>query len=167
MSLFEVSSNAIRELAPVEFAELGLLERADLQRLLRDSISVIAPDTLVISEEFSSWDRSDRRIDLLGVDRYARLVVIELKRTADDGHADLQALRYAAMVAKMTFGEAVEAMRRYYAQRQITEDPQARLLDFLGWAEPTEGRFGEDVRIILVFPLTSADGIGAAFAHVA
>jgi hypothetical protein len=152
MPLFEISSSAIRELTQVNFAELGLLERADLQRLLRDSIDVIAPGTLVISEEFSSWDRSDRRIDLLGVDQYARLVVIELKRTADDGHADLQALRYAAMVAKMTFGEAVEAMRRYYAQRQINDDAQSRLLEFLGWTDPTDGRFGEDVRIILAAP---------------
>ena len=37
---------------------------------LLDHIEVISRDTLIISEEFSSWDRSDRRIDLLGVDRH-------------------------------------------------------------------------------------------------
>jgi hypothetical protein len=152
MPLFEFSPDAIRQLAPAEFAELGLFERADLQRLLRDRIDVIAPDTLIISEEFSSWDRSDRRIDLLGVDRHARLVVVELKRTTDDGHVDLQALRYAAMVAKMTFGEAVETFRRYNAQRQIDEEAQSRLLEFLGWEDPADGRFGEDVRIVLAAP---------------
>src|SRR5262245_18525033 len=105
MPLFELSSTAIRGLERVDFSAVGLLERSDLQRLLRDHIDVIAPDTLVISEEFSSWDRSDRRIDLLGVDRQARLVVVELKRTTDDNQADLQALRYASMVSKMTFDE--------------------------------------------------------------
>jgi hypothetical protein len=149
MPLFELSSTAIRGLERVDFSAVGLLERSDLQRLLRDHIDVIAPDTLVISEEFSSWDRSDRRIDLLGVDRQARLVVVELKRTTDDSHADLQALRYASMVSKMTFDEAVETLRRHYAQRQREDDPKARLLEFLGWGDPTDGRFGDDVRIVL------------------
>jgi len=149
MPLFELSSTAIRGLERVDFGAVGLSERGDLQRLLRDHIEVIAPETLVISEEFSSWDRSDRRIDLLGVDRQARLVVVELKRTVDDSHADLQALRYAAMVSKMTFDEAAETLRRYYGQRQRDDDPKARLLEFLGWSDPADGRFGEDVRIVL------------------
>ena len=51
MPLFELSSTAIRGLERVDFGAVGLLERSDLQRLLRDHIDVIAPDTLVISEE--------------------------------------------------------------------------------------------------------------------
>src|SRR5690242_603013 len=106
MPLFELTATAINGLQRVDFAALGLLERGDLQRLLRDNVTVISPDTLIISEEFSNWDRSDRRVDLLGVDRQGRLVVIELKRTTDDNLADLQALRYASMVSRMTFDEA-------------------------------------------------------------
>ena len=105
MALFELKATEIVELQRVDFASLGLRERGDLQRLLRDKVSIISEETLIISEEFSSWDRSDRRIDLLGVDRQGRLVVIELKRTTDDTLADLQALRYAAMVSRMTFDE--------------------------------------------------------------
>jgi hypothetical protein len=149
MPLFELSDNAITGLQRADFATLGLLERGDLQRLLRDHVSVIAPETLVISEEFSSWDRSERRIDLLGVDRQGRLVIIELKRTTDDSLADLQALRYAAMVSQMTFDEAVETYRRYLNLRQHEKDPEESLLQFLGWTDPADGRFGEDVRIVL------------------
>lgn len=149
MALFELSDSSITTLERVDFATLGILERGDLQRLLRDHIHVISPDTLVISEEFSSWDRSDRRIDLLGVDRQGRIIVIELKRTTDDSLADLQAVRYAAMVSQMTFDEAVETYRRYIAQRQRDEDPRAVLLEFLGWTDASDGRFGEDVRIVL------------------
>jgi len=81
MALYELSTDNIAPLELAKFASLGLLERKDLQRLIRDHIETIAPNTLVISEEFSSWDKSDRRIDLLAVDEQARLVVIELKRT--------------------------------------------------------------------------------------
>ena len=149
MALFEMSTDAISGIERVHFAGLGLLERGDLQRLLRDHVDVISPNTLVISEEFSSWDRSDRRIDLLGIDREGRFVVIELKRTADDSFADLQALRYAAMVSQMTFDEAVETYRAYLVRRGKTDDPRMALLSFLGWRDASDGRLGEDVRIVL------------------
>ena len=55
-------------------------------------------ETLVISEEFGEWEESRRRIDLLGLDKDANLVVIELKRTED---GELQSIRYAAMVSTM------------------------------------------------------------------
>jgi RecB family endonuclease NucS len=65
------------------FATLNFTERGDLQRLLRDQIEIISKDTLVIAEEFCDWDDSRRRIDLLAIDKEARLVVIELKRTEE------------------------------------------------------------------------------------
>jgi hypothetical protein len=119
--------------------------------LLRDNIAVISKDTLIISEEFSGWD-SDPRIDLLGVDLKARLVVIELKRTTDDGHADLQALRYAAMVSNMTFDDAVETFRKYMNERKQEGDPRTELLKFLGWHDSQYGIFADDVRIVLAAP---------------
>ena len=83
MALSEMSSTKITGLHRVKFGDVGLMKRSDLQRLLRDHIEDVSADTLVISEEFSNWDRSDRHIDLLGVDRQARLVVVELKRTTE------------------------------------------------------------------------------------
>jgi len=150
MALNELSTDNIAPLELAKFASLGLLEGKDLQRLIRDHIETIAPNSLVISEEFSSWDKSDRRIDLLAVDGQARLVVIELKRTTDDSFADLQALRYASMVSRMTFDDAVETYRSYIEKRGLpVDDPAKALLDFFRWPEPTAGRFGEDVRIVL------------------
>ena len=75
---------------------------------------------LVISEEFSHWDRSERWTDLLAVDRQARLVVIELKRTTDDSSAGLQAIRYAAMVSQMTF-EPLCPVRSFYASERARD----------------------------------------------
>lgn len=103
MPIYEFAREEIRPLLKTTFGQMQLHERRDLQRLLRENISVIAPDTLVIAEEFGEWDESRRRVDLLGVDREANLVVIELKRTEDGGHMELQALRYADMVSTMTF----------------------------------------------------------------
>lgn len=149
MALFELSGRAVRRLQAADFAALGILERQDLQAALRDNVHVIVSDALVISEEFSGWDRSARRIDLLCVDREARLVVIELKRTTDSDLIDLQALRYAAMVSQMTFEEAVDTYKAYLSGREDATDARASLLDFLKWSEASDGQFGKDVRIFL------------------
>lgn len=150
MPIYEFASDDIRALSTTTFAQAQMQERRDLQRLLRANISVIAPDTLVIAEEFGDWDESRRRIDLLGIDRNANLVVIELKRTEDGGHMELQSIRYAAMVSTMTFDQAVDVFDRYLTQiKKADTDARAELLDFLGWDEPDEDAFAQDVRIVL------------------
>jgi hypothetical protein len=150
MPIFEYTTDKLEELSEIRFNEVGIREREDLQRLLRDQIEVIEPDLLVISEEFSEWDESRRRIDLLAIDSSANLVVIELKRTEDGGHMELQAIRYAAMVSTMTFGRAVSVYADYLSRRGLDLDAEAALIDFLGWDEAREEDFAPDVRIILV-----------------
>lgn len=92
-ALYEVTDEGLRRQPVAAFAALGMYERADLQRLLRDDVSALGEDLLVIAEEFGEWEDARRRIDLLALDKTGRLVVIELKRTDDGGHMELQAIR--------------------------------------------------------------------------
>ena len=149
MAIYQLNGESIDAMSPTTFAKLGITERGDLQRLLRDQVDIISPDTLVISEEFGDWDESRRRIDLLGVDKDANLVVIELKRVEDGGHMELQALRYAAMVSTMTFDRAVDIFDRYNEFRKLEVDARQCLLDHLEWEEPNDDEFANDVRIVL------------------
>ena len=150
MAIFEIKADQIVRFEETGFDAAGLRERGDLQRLLRRQIDVIAPDTLVIAEEFGEWDESRRRIDLLALDKAANLVVIELKRTDDGGHMELQAIRYAAMVSTMTFEKVVELHGRFLKTIGDAGDPQSAILEFLEWDEADEDRFAQDVRILLV-----------------
>lgn len=147
--VYRLSPQSIDALSETTFAAAGIKERGDLQRLLRSQISVISPDTMVITEEFGDWGDSKRRIDLLGLDKDANLVVIELKRTEDGGHMELQAIRYAAMVSAMTFEQVVQTHQNFLDKLQIKEDAQERILKHLGWDEPQEDEFAQDVRIVL------------------
>ena len=150
MPIYEMKSDQFEKLDETSFAEKGIEERNDLQRLLRDDISIISPDTLVISEEFGEWEGSKRRIDLLGLDKAANLVVIELKRTEDGGHMELQAIRYAAMVSTLTFEKAVEIYGKHLKKRESEKDARQEILEFLDWNEDEiEDKFAQDVRIIL------------------
>jgi hypothetical protein len=77
----------------------------------------------------TGWIVGDGLI-FLGLDKDANLVVIELKRTDDGGHMELQSIRYAAMVSQMTFDQAVEAYTTYLQGQRREEDARdvARLL---------------------------------------
>jgi hypothetical protein len=150
LPIYEFAQSGIVALTPTTFGSVNLRERSDLQRFLRENVEVVSPDTLVISEEFGEWEDSKRRIDLLGLDRDGNLVVIEIKRTEDGGHMELQAIRYASMVSNMTFDRTVEVFAQFLkVQGKVDQDPRASLLDFLGRDVPDEDKFAQDVRIVL------------------
>ncbi len=98
MPIFEITPDALVRVDETTFSSKGITERGDLQRLLRQNIDVIAKGCYVLADECGDWSDSKRRIDLLCLDPDANLVVVELKRTEDAGHAELQAIRYAAMI---------------------------------------------------------------------
>ena len=148
MPIFEITHDAISRVPKTTLSEEKILERYDLQRILRENIKAIDPNCYVLAEEYGDWADSKRRIDLLCIDSAANLVVVELKRTEDAGHADLQAIRYAAMIHLMTFEEAID-IHAAYLEKSAEEAKQA-ILGFLGWHNPQEEPFAQDVRIILV-----------------
>lgn len=150
MPIFQITGDTIHKVVETSFRAEGIREREDLQRLLRKQIDIISADTLIIAEEFGDWEDSKRRIDLLGVDKDANLVVIELKRTEDGGHMELQAVRYAAMVSTMTFDKAMEVYADYLEGLGSDLDARSSLLEFLDWTEPNDDLFNKDVRIVLV-----------------
>ncbi|MFM8577237.1 MAG: DUF4268 domain-containing protein [Planctomycetaceae bacterium] len=151
MPLYELTPTTFRPVPEASFAAMGIGERSDIQRLLRTQIDVLDDDLYVLTEEFGEWEDSKRRIDLLAIDSEANLVVIELKRTHDGGHMELQAIRYASMVSAMTFERAVQIHADFLRRLGLSGDEaESRILGFLDWSEPDEERFASDVRIVLV-----------------
>jgi hypothetical protein len=149
MPLYTFKDTQITEVQNTQFGIEGIRERNDLQAALRDQITVISPETLIISEEFSEWTEGARRIDLLGIDKQANLVVIELKRDDTGAHMELQALRYAAMVSTLTFKRAIEIHQQYLEKRGIAKSAEKEISDFLGGNDFQEELFPKDVRIVL------------------
>jgi hypothetical protein len=149
MAIFQAIKGKLVPIEPTTFSEAGIKERDNIQQLLKQQIDVIAPDTLILSEEFGEWADSKRRIDLLALDKEANLVVIELKRTEDGGHMELQALRYAAMVSALTFDEAVNTFEQYLVSTGQELDARTRILEFLDWEESDIEEFPKDVRLVL------------------
>ncbi len=150
MPLYRVAKDKLEAVKQTSFIEEKFLERKDLQRLLRADISVIGDDLMVISEEFGDWDESSRRIDLLCLDKQARLVVVEVKRTEDGGHMELQAIRYAAMVSSMTLDQTIAAYARTLGDQDAEVAARREILEFLELNTTEEAELTDEIRIILV-----------------
>jgi hypothetical protein len=150
MAIFRITDSSIEKVEETTFAREKLLERKDLQRRLKTSISVLSPDLMVIGEEFGHWEDSSRRIDLLCLDKDAHLVVVELKRTEDGGHMELQAVRYAAMVSSMAFEQLVGAHAHFLGGENSLERAQSAIISFLELETPDKARLSDEVRIFLV-----------------
>jgi RecB family endonuclease NucS len=150
MTIYEITTEKIVEAMETSFADEGIKERTDLQRLIIEKIDIISKELMVITEEFGEWEESNRRIDILAIDKDAKLVVIELKRTQEGGHMELQAIRYAAMISTLTFDQTVEIYQNYLAKTGKEVIAREDILNFLEWEEPDEDSFANDVRIILV-----------------
>ncbi len=148
MSIYEFNEAGIKPLQKTTFADRNIREW-DIQQQLIKQIEIISDQTMVITDEFDGWHESRKRIDLLCIDKAADLVVIELKRTEDGGHMELQAIRYSAMVSSMTFDQVVETHKKFLDRIGSKDDAQDKILDFLEWNEPNEESFAQDVRIVL------------------
>ncbi|XHX81030.1 MAG: hypothetical protein RBJ76_14180 [Stenomitos frigidus ULC029] len=160
MALHKVDKvqNKLQLIKPSSFTDQKWHERRDLQPLLRDDPESISSELFMLSEEFGNWEGSLRRIDLLGLDKDANLVVIELKRQEDVGHMELQALRYAAMVSAMDFEAVVNAHEQFLLK--LGKDPtnaRQSIKDFLELQVTEEGIISTTPRIVLIAPSFSSE----------
>lgn len=147
MALFTISQNKLEPVPITSYAQEAILERKHLQNLLKQQIAPLGADLMVICDEFSDWEDSSRRIDILCISKEAQLVVVELKRTEDGGYMELQAIRYAAMVSSMTLDQAVNAHARFLSGDQ--EKAKKEILEFLDFDSIEEIELSEGVKIIL------------------
>lgn len=132
------------------FFEAKIEERSGLQNLIKNQITIFSDDLLVIAEEYSDWEDSKRRIDLLCLNKDRSITVIELKRTEDGGHMELQALRYAAMVSSMRLDQAISAYERYLTEKgEDSSRAQKIIEEFINQGDDNGIELTGHVKIIL------------------
>jgi hypothetical protein len=105
------------EVSTATLAGLKLRERYDLQEWVLGNPRLLGEDLLVITSEFSGFDRTSERLDVLAIDTRGKLVIVELKRSAVGTHAELQALRYAAYCSNLSLNDVAELHAEYLRKR--------------------------------------------------
>ena len=145
--LFRVDpqSRESERIEEVDFARLGLKERRDIQEWVAANPGILGEDLLVIGKEFSGFDRTDERLDLLAVDPDGKLVVIELKRDDTGANAHWQAIKYASYLRRATAEQIVGMLAVY--KNVSPEDSWEELVQHLGGDDLNA--LNSDQRIIL------------------
>lgn len=152
MTLFKLVEDQLTPLEGTTLQRERVRERDHLQTALMDRIEAVVPNGMVLAEEAGLFQDNGHRVDLLCVDPDGTLVIVELKRDETAGHADLQAVRYAAMASSMSFDDACDWHERHRRKVGLEGDraeAERVLVHFLEDDTPHE-TFGNAVRIVLV-----------------
>ena len=129
----------------VKFAQLGFQERRDIQEWIAANPGILSSDLLIIGKEFSGFDRTNERPDLLAVEPDGTLVVIELKRDDTGSDAHWQAIKYASYFRHAQDDSIIRMLASY--KNIPEEDAGNLLLQHLGADDLSS--LNHDQRIIL------------------
>ncbi len=144
------------------FSDLGFQERYDIQEWIADNPSILGDDLLIIGKEFSGFDLTNERLDLLAVDADGKIVVIELKRDDSGDNAYWQAIKYASYFRRASPEEIIRVYSDYMAKTVQSGDAEGNLLEHLGNPENLSG-LNNDQRIILASRRFAPEVTSAAF----
>ena len=139
-------SDKTEALEEVEFAQIGFQERRNIQEWIAKNPSILGEKLLIIAKEFSDFDRTKERLDLLAVDKRGRLVIIELKRDDSGRDAHWQAIKYASYLSNVK-EDVIAGILANYKGGMSLEDAKSKIMGHLG-ADDLDG-LNNGQRIIL------------------
>jgi Domain of unknown function (DUF4268) len=152
MYLIDKQKNRIEKIKQVTFSELGFKERGHLQEWLEANPEALGEDFLIIQKEFSGFNDTNERLDLLALDKKGNAVIIENK--LDDTGRDVtwQALKYASYCSTLTKEQIRNIYQQYLDKRGQGEEATNKLSEFFNNAEYEELtiNISQSQRIILV-----------------
>lgn len=142
--VIDANSKTAHAINPQTFANIGAKERHDLQNWIINEPTILGEELLIVAEEFSGWDTTAERLDLLALDKQGNLVVIENK--TDDSGKDVtwQALKYASYCAAFTKGDILQVFERR------SKNAKEEISNFFDGKELEELELNLSVRVILV-----------------
>lgn len=133
------------------FQELNFKERQHLQEWICKNTNILGERLLIIQKEFSGFDDTRERLDLLAIDEEGNLVIIENK--LDDSGKDVvwQALKYASYCSSLTKSD-IRTIYQDYLDEQLEDAVAEKLLcEFLQVEAFDEVELNyDDQRIIMV-----------------
>jgi len=134
-----------------DFKSNNILERQHIEKWIENYPAILGEELLVITTEYDRFDKTNERLDILGLDTDGNLVVIELKRDDSGKNVDLQAIKYAAYCSTLRLSDVCQLYQVYCKkQGEDLSDEHARekILQFIENEDFEE--INERPRIILV-----------------
>ena len=152
MYLIDKTKNRIAKLDQKTFTELRFRERDHLQEWLANNPEALGEDILIIQKEFSGFNDTNERLDLLAVDKQGNLIIIENK--LDDTGKDVtwQVLKYASYCSTLKKEQIRKIYQEFLDKKGKGENADENLIDFFNANDIKEISLnsGQTQRIILV-----------------
>lgn len=151
MFLIDEDKNEAISISKKTFKELRFGERNHLQEWIRKNPDILGEKLLIIQKEFSGFDDTRERLDLLAIDKSGNLVIIENK--LDDSGRDVvwQSLKYASYCSGLTKNEIKNIYQEYLNEENKSEQAEEIISEFLENTEFSEVELNNaDQRIIMV-----------------
>lgn len=160
---YDAESNKLIELNETDFTSESLTEPRNIEEWIRKSPKILTfedenDQIMIIGKQTVST--TQRRPDLIGVDRSANIVIIEVKRDFAGKMTEMQAVQYASFYLNMTFKEAEKNFVKYISKYSkdfdinkevdISNYAETKLKEFLPSEINLDDEFNTNQRIILV-----------------
>jgi RecB family endonuclease NucS len=131
MFLIDKEKNEAISISKKTFQELEFKERKHLQEWISKNTDILGERLLIIQKEFSGFDDTKERLDLLALDESGNLVIIENK--LDDSGRDVvwQALKYASYCSSLTKNDIKDIFQKYLDAQGEKEHSEKLICDFL------------------------------------
>lgn len=169
---YDKDKNEIVSIEETTFSLENLKELQNIEVWLRKNPSILSEsdeeDIMIVGEQKTSTTM--KRLDLLGVDRFGNIVVIESKRDLAEKMTEFQAITYASYFVGTTFGEVCKIYVDYLKKNKtelrlpedlnILEEAENSLRNFCSSIIIPED-FNKNQRIILVAGEFSEDLLSA------
>ena len=148
---FDKLSKQISKLVETDFKSHHVLERKDIEVWVEKYPDILGEELLIISTEYDKFDKTNKSLDLLAIDKKGNLVIIELKRDDSGKTHELQAVKYAAYCSTLTLQEVSNEYLRYENKKGNKidiETAKKQIVEFIDDVEFEE--LNDKPRIILV-----------------
>lgn len=133
---YDKNKNEILSLEKTTFSAEDLKELQNIEVWIRKNPSMLSEseeeDIMIIGEQKTSITM--KRLDLLGVDRFGNIIIIEAKRDLAEAMMEFQAITYTSYFVNTTFNEICKLYKEYL-EKNNTELGLSEDLDFLKEAE--------------------------------
>ncbi|MDD0823809.1 DUF4268 domain-containing protein [Mannheimia sp. AT1] len=129
MYILDKSSKKLKEINKTTFSEQLLKERYDLQEWVDNNPQILCnalgEKILIIQKEFSDFDKTKERLDLLAIDKNGNLILIENK--LDDSGKDVtwQALKYVSYCSSFNKDQIIQIYQDYLDKKYPNQNKSA------------------------------------------
>ena len=114
MFVIDKQNNKIDKIESKTFHELGFKEREHLQEWIAKYPSCLGDEELlIIQKEFDGFNDTNERLDLLALDKFGALVIIENKLDDTGRDVNWQALKYVSYCSTLSVPQIVDIYQAY------------------------------------------------------